>query len=187
MLRRAHWGKHRIDHGSRQGIACVKADPGYVGQVLMNLVVNARDAMPNGGKLSIATRNATSDEQLPPRPPGAVAGHFVRLSVSDTGTGMSDEVKAHSVPRPFSPPSPRARAPVWAWPPAKPSSNNPAAISAWTLSRAKAPPSRFIFRRPVSRARPRPDRSRPGRCRAGRKPCWSWKMNLPSGTWRATY
>ncbi|MGD0412027.1 MAG: PAS domain-containing protein [Verrucomicrobiota bacterium] len=76
-------------------IGRVKADSGYVGQVLMNLVVNARDAMPNGGKLTIATNNVTLDEGCARAQAGAMAGDFVMLSVSDTGTGMTDEVKAH--------------------------------------------------------------------------------------------
>ena len=75
-------------------IGCVKADSGYVGQVVMNLVVNARDAMPNGGKLTIATSNATLDQSYARTHPGAVAGDYVMLSVCDTGTGMTDEVKA---------------------------------------------------------------------------------------------
>jgi signal transduction histidine kinase len=75
-------------------IGCVKADSGYAGQVVMNLVVNARDAMPNGGKLTIATSNATLDQSYARTHPGAVAGDYVMLSVCDTGTGMTDEVKA---------------------------------------------------------------------------------------------
>jgi PAS domain S-box-containing protein len=73
----------------------IKADPGYIGQVLMNLVVNARDAMPFGGKLNIATSNVTLVENDALTRTGMVVGDYVVLSVGDTGNGMSDEVKAH--------------------------------------------------------------------------------------------
>jgi CheY-like chemotaxis protein len=76
-------------------IGRVKADSGYVGQVLMNLVVNARDAMPNGGRLVIATENVTLDKAYAREHTGAIPGEYVMFSVSDTGTGMTDEVKAH--------------------------------------------------------------------------------------------
>ena len=72
----------------------VKADPGYVGQVVMNLVVNARDAMPNGGKITIGTSNVILDEHYARAHPGANPGECVMLSVSDTGTGITEEVKA---------------------------------------------------------------------------------------------
>jgi two-component system, cell cycle sensor histidine kinase and response regulator CckA len=83
----------KIEPGKATG--CVKADSGYMGQVLMNLVVNARDAMPNGGKLTIATNNVVLDEIHARSYPGALPGEHVMLSVSDTGSGMTDEVKAH--------------------------------------------------------------------------------------------
>jgi CheY-like chemotaxis protein len=77
-----------------KGTGRIKADPGYLWQVLMNLVVNARDAMPNGGQITIATKNVMLDGDYARTHPGVVPGNQVMLSISDTGTGMTDEVKA---------------------------------------------------------------------------------------------
>ena len=77
-----------------ENIGTIKADSGYVWQVVMNLVVNARDAMPDGGKLSISTRAATLDEACAQGRHGVAPGPYVVLSVTDTGVGMTDEVKA---------------------------------------------------------------------------------------------
>jgi PAS domain S-box-containing protein len=71
----------------------IKADAGYVWQVLMNLVVNARDAMSAGGKLSIETSLAILDEVHAQSHVGTHAGEYMVLSVSDTGIGMTQEVK----------------------------------------------------------------------------------------------
>jgi CheY-like chemotaxis protein len=65
----------------------VKADPGQIEQVLLNLIVNARDAMPKGGKLTIETRNVVHSEEYAQRH-GTLAGPYVMLVVSDTGCGM---------------------------------------------------------------------------------------------------
>jgi PAS domain S-box-containing protein len=73
----------------------VKADATQIGQVLMNLCLNARDAMPQGGRLIIETANLTLDEQKAQTLLEGQAGDFVRLGVTDSGQGMSAEVRQH--------------------------------------------------------------------------------------------
>jgi len=71
----------------------VKADPGQVEQIVLNLVVDARDAMPNGGSLRIQTKNV--ERVVPHSGPGGSASRFVLLEVTDTGTGMDQKTQAH--------------------------------------------------------------------------------------------
>jgi CheY-like chemotaxis protein len=73
----------------------VKADPGQLDQVLMNLAVNSRDAMPSGGKLAIETADTDLDDTYVRQHLGARPGPFVMLAVSDTGIGMDPETLAH--------------------------------------------------------------------------------------------
>lgn len=86
-----------VEFGTRldPAVGRVKADPGQLEQVLMNLAVNARDAMPQGGKLTLETANVEMDERYAADHYPARPGPFVMIAVSDTGTGMSEETQAH--------------------------------------------------------------------------------------------
>lgn len=75
-------------------LGSIRADPSQIEQVLMNLVVNARDAMPTGGKIIIETGEAELDEDFVSRHPGSHAGQHTVLVVSDTGCGMDENIKS---------------------------------------------------------------------------------------------
>ncbi len=76
------------------GISRIKIDPGLLDQVLMNLSVNARDAMPRGGKLTVETRNVNLDDHYA-QAHASRTGNYVLLAVSDSGCGMTPAIKAH--------------------------------------------------------------------------------------------
>jgi PAS domain S-box-containing protein len=76
-------------------LASIKADPNQMEQVLINLVANARDAMPRGGALTVATKNVTLDECLPCEGGDIPPGSYVEMAVADTGEGMDAETRNH--------------------------------------------------------------------------------------------
>ena len=76
------------------GLHTVKADAGQIEQVILNMAMNARDAMPHGGKLTLETANVSFDEESIGRNLELKPGEYVMLAITDTGTGMSEAVKA---------------------------------------------------------------------------------------------
>jgi PAS domain S-box-containing protein len=95
MLRRLVGTACAIEVTLFPGRTTVQADSGMLEQVLMNLALNARDAMPEGGVLAVSTGRLQLDEETARRFPDAFAGPYVRLSVTDTGTGIALEDQPH--------------------------------------------------------------------------------------------
>jgi PAS domain S-box-containing protein len=100
MLQRIIGENIRLEARTVAGLGRTLADRGQLEQVVVNLAVNARDAMPGGGKLTIATENAELDDGYAAEDPGVLAGNYVRLSISDTGVGM-DAATAEHIFEPF--------------------------------------------------------------------------------------
>jgi CheY-like chemotaxis protein len=94
LLRRLIGEDVEVRFNSSANLAAVFADPSQVEQVMMNLAINARDAMPQGGQLLIETNNVTLDQIYLRNHPLAKAGRYVEIKISDTGTGMDEKTKA---------------------------------------------------------------------------------------------
>jgi PAS domain S-box-containing protein len=95
MLRRLIGENIEIEIMSEVTVGKVKADHSQVEQIIMNLVVNARDAMPDGGKLTIQTSNVELGDDVVSKHPYIQAGQYVELAVTDTGMGMDEGTKTH--------------------------------------------------------------------------------------------
>ncbi|HMK52893.1 MAG TPA: PAS domain S-box protein, partial [Thermodesulfobacteriota bacterium] len=93
MLRRIIGEDISLNTQLTNDLGRVKIDPGQFEQIILNLAVNAKDAMPSGGKLMIETSNVELDAEYAVNHAGVIPGHYVRLSVSDTGVGMAKDVR----------------------------------------------------------------------------------------------
>jgi CheY-like chemotaxis protein len=95
MLRRLLGEDIEIEVHLAEDLGSVTADPGQIEQVIMNLAVNARDAMPQGGRLIVETMNVQLDEDYAAQHVAVEPGPFVLLSVTDTGAGIDEETRRH--------------------------------------------------------------------------------------------
>ncbi|MEP7305949.1 MAG: response regulator [Acidobacteriota bacterium] len=101
MLKRLIFAHVDLKLSLAPGVALIKIDPTQLEQILINLAVNAADAMPRGGKLTIETGNVTLDEHYKQHHLPLVPGDFVLLAVSDTGIGMDEDIVRHIFERFF--------------------------------------------------------------------------------------
>ena len=95
MLRRLIGEDVKLENALAPELGAVRVDAGQIEQVLVNLAVNARDAMPKGGNLTIRTADVLVDGKGDPPAPAIPAGRYVLLGVSDSGIGMGDEIREH--------------------------------------------------------------------------------------------
>ena len=94
LLRRVIGEDIELEFHTETKLASVEADPGQLEQVMLNLAINARDAMPAGGKLTITTANLCLDETFPDRRAAIKPGQYVQLVVCDTGCGMDEQTQS---------------------------------------------------------------------------------------------
>jgi len=95
MLVRMIGESYELRTVAAEGLGAVRADPGLLEQAIMNLVVNARDAMPDGGVITLETANVAPEDEHRSVHPLVPAGPLVMVAVTDGGSGMTDEVKRH--------------------------------------------------------------------------------------------
>ena len=184
MLRRLIGEDIRVLAELDQSIARVHADPGQLEQVIVNLAVNARDAMADGGTLTIRTCEVAMSDADVRRHAGMGAGRYVVLEVVDTGCGMTPEVRER-IFEPFFTTKSAGTARGSGWRRCTASSASRVAMSSCRALRDRARRSASFSRRPRARGGTRRSRRPPPRVRAAPRPCSSSRTRRRSGRSRA--
>ena len=153
LLRRTLGEQIAVETVLAGGLWRTHVDPNQLESAILNLAVNARDAMPDGGKLTIETANTHLDEHYAARQAEVAPGQYVVIAVTDTGTGMAPRGHRAARSSRSSPPRTSARAPGSASPRSTASSSSPAATSRSTASSARARRSRSTCRGCAARTR----------------------------------
>ena len=175
-------GEHvQIEFQPQSPLPAIHADSSMLEQIAMNLAVNARDAMPNGGRLSITTSLETIDRPPTPMDPERREGKYICLTFRDNGIGMDTQVLAGSSNR-SSPPRPSGRAPGWACPRFSVLCGNTRAGWRCRANRTRAPPFASISRRAHNPPKKRNWSWIPPCARVAKPSSWP-KMKTACGRW----
>ena len=182
MLRRLIGEDIELVTTTEPALGAVRADVSQVDQVIVNLAVNARDAMPRGGRLTIALRNVELDESFTREHAGAKVGPHVLLAVTDTGVGMSPETQSHLF-EPFFTTKEVGKGTGLGLATVYGIVKQSDGYIAVQTAEGQGSTFEIYLPRVEGAPRPHPEPDEPQCPRGARRPCSSWKTRRPYGGW----